>query len=86
MCRTEVLFSNSFYLCLECQRRLKKWIDVDNELKIRIADIQQKCAQFEYKLIPKIKDATRAYAAISQTEFQTMGDAFADFSRMSCSI
>jgi hypothetical protein len=57
---------------------LRKWIDRDNELKLHISGIQQKCAEFEYQLIPKIKEAGKAYVLISQHEFQTAGEAFAD--------
>ena len=65
-------------LTVECLFRLRKWIDRDNELKLHIAGIQQKCAEFEYQLVPKIKEAGKAYTTISQNEFQTAGDTFVD--------
>jgi hypothetical protein len=59
-----------------CRLRLDKWVRRDNELKTRISDILQKCADFEFQLVPKIKEAINAYATISQNEFQIVGDAF----------
>lgn len=67
---------------IECLLRLRKWIDRDNELKLHISGIQQKCAEFEYQLIPKIKEAGKAYSYISQNEFQVAGEAFSDLSSM----
>ena len=71
-------------LTVECLFRLRKWIDRDNELKLHIAGIQQKCAEFEYQLIPKIKEAGKAYASISQNEFHIAGDAFVDINSTFC--
>jgi len=57
---------------------LEKWVQRDNELKARISDIFQRCANFEFQLIPRIKDAINAYVCISQNEFQIVGEAFTD--------
>ena len=57
---------------------LEKWVQRDNELKARISDILQRCASFEFKLVPKIKEAVNAYVSISQNEFQIVGEAFTD--------
>ena len=58
--------------------RLREWVDLDNELKLHVANIQQKCADFEYKLVPKIKDVGTAYVAIAQNEYQVASACFSD--------
>lgn len=65
-------------LTVECRLHLEKWVQRDNELKARISDILQRCANFEFKLVPKIKEAVNAYVSISQNEFQIVGEAFTD--------
>ena len=66
------------YLIIECVKRLRKWVDLDNELKVHVAGIQQKCADFEYKLIPKIKEVGNAYVTIAQNEYQVASGYFSD--------
>ena len=55
-------------------------------MKLHIAGIQQKCAEFEYQLVPKIKEVGKAYATISQNEFQVAGDALVDINSMFCVV
>jgi hypothetical protein len=66
------------YLTAECRLHLEKWVRRDNELKARISDIHQRCANFELNLVPKIKEALSTYVSISQNEFQTAGEAFTE--------
>jgi hypothetical protein len=66
------------FLIIECVKRLRKWVDMDNELKLHVAGIQQKCADFEYKLVPKIKEVGNAYVTIAQNEYQTASGHFSD--------
>jgi len=47
-------------------------------LKASISNILQRSADFEFKLVPEIKDAVNAHVAISQNEFQIVGDALTD--------
>jgi len=65
-------------LTAECRLYLEKWVQRDNELKASISQILQRSADFEFKLVPKIKEAVNAHVAISQNKFQIVGDALTD--------
>lgn len=65
-------------LTAECRLYLEKWVQRDNELKASIFEILQRSADFEFKLVPNIKEAVNAHVDISQNEFQIVGDALTD--------
>ena len=71
-------------MILECLYRLGKWVERDNNLKLRLQGIEEKCYHFEFHLVAKIKEAGKAYASISQNEFQVAGEALSDLNSISC--
>jgi hypothetical protein len=64
-------------------RLLKKFIDQDNDWKRHLANVHGQCADFEFKLIPKIKAIIKSYVAITQKESATVGEHFSDLNRTS---
>lgn len=62
-------------------RLLKKFIDKDNDRKRQVANVHGQCADFEFKLIPKLKAIIKSYVAITQKESSTVGEHFSELNR-----
>ena len=65
-------------LIVECLYYLQRWIDRNNRLKKHYSNIQEKCAEFEYQFVPKLKAVCRAYVALVQNECQIVNEAVLD--------